>query len=49
MNDKEVRDLSDEDLAQIIEACCMGYWKAAGREAARRLRVLAEIEKSCNR
>ena len=45
MLEREAEKESNEELAKIVEACCTGYWKDFGKEAAKRLRQLDEIER----
>lgn len=38
---KEAAKTSNEELAEIVEVCCKGYWEDFGKEAAKRLRKAA--------
>ena len=49
MMEKEAAEASNETLAEIIEACCKGYWADFGKEAAKRLREYGKIQASSNR
>ena len=42
---KEAEKTSNKELAEIVEACCKGYWENFGKEAANRLRKLDDFER----